>query len=226
MADTTLAHIRGAMRGPDLRRLLAIRLVGQGGDGFFQVALLASVLAPGAGSTLLDLFLDRRRHGAPVHPARPVRRGVHRPLATAVDPPVRTAAEGRAPAARADRPDPEPRRLLPGSARRDLGEPVPVVDGRRRGAAPRGGGRPARRELGRHRRRFAREPPGGLRGRAARRDRGEPSRLGGDRGRVLARDLVGRHADRRPTCRPSRSPKTTCCCGTRSAGSSSNWATC
>src|SRR5688572_4703869 len=57
MADTTLAHIRGAMRGPDLRRLLAIRLVGQGGDGFFQVALLASVLAPGAGSTLLDLFL-------------------------------------------------------------------------------------------------------------------------------------------------------------------------
>jgi MFS family permease len=57
MADTTLAHIRGAMRGPDLRRLLAIRLIGQGGDGFFQVALLASVLAPGAGSTLLDLFL-------------------------------------------------------------------------------------------------------------------------------------------------------------------------
>lgn len=57
MADTTLAQMRNALRGPDLRRLLGIRLIGQGGDGFFQVALLASVLAPGDSSTVLDLFL-------------------------------------------------------------------------------------------------------------------------------------------------------------------------
>jgi MFS family permease len=57
VAETTLAQMRGALRGRDLRRLLAIRLVGQGGDGFFQVALLASVLAPDQGSTLVDLFL-------------------------------------------------------------------------------------------------------------------------------------------------------------------------
>jgi predicted MFS family arabinose efflux permease len=57
MAATTLEGMRSALRGPDLRRLLGIRLVGQGGDGFFQVALLASVLAPTGRSTLIDLFL-------------------------------------------------------------------------------------------------------------------------------------------------------------------------
>jgi predicted MFS family arabinose efflux permease len=57
MAAPTIAHVRSALAGADLRKLLAIRLVGQGGDGFFQVALLASVLAPGDRSTLVDLFL-------------------------------------------------------------------------------------------------------------------------------------------------------------------------
>ncbi len=57
MAAPSVVHVRSALRNPDLRRLLTIRLFGQGGDGFFQVALLASVLAPSERDTLLDLFL-------------------------------------------------------------------------------------------------------------------------------------------------------------------------
>jgi MFS family permease len=40
----TIARARAALRGPDYRRLLAIRLLGQGGDGIFLVALTAVVV--------------------------------------------------------------------------------------------------------------------------------------------------------------------------------------
>jgi MFS family permease len=40
----TLARARAAMRAPDYRKLLWIRLTGQGGDGIFLVALTASVV--------------------------------------------------------------------------------------------------------------------------------------------------------------------------------------
>ena len=55
--EGTAQHVRSALAGPDFRRLLAIRLVGQGGDGLFQVALLASVLAPEQQNTAVGLFL-------------------------------------------------------------------------------------------------------------------------------------------------------------------------
>lgn len=54
---TSLAHIRGALAGRDFRRLFGIRLVGQGGDGFFQAALVTSVVfSPSEGSTTVGLF--------------------------------------------------------------------------------------------------------------------------------------------------------------------------
>jgi hypothetical protein len=40
----TGARVRAAMRAGDFRRLLWIRLSGQGGDGIFQAALIASVV--------------------------------------------------------------------------------------------------------------------------------------------------------------------------------------
>jgi MFS family permease len=53
----SLDGIRGALRGADFRRLLGIRLVGQGGDGFFQAALVTSVVFnPGEGSTSVGLL--------------------------------------------------------------------------------------------------------------------------------------------------------------------------
>ncbi len=57
MARGHAEHVRGALAGPDFRRLLAFRLVGQVGDGLFQVALLASVVfAPEQQSTTVGLF--------------------------------------------------------------------------------------------------------------------------------------------------------------------------
>ena len=38
------ARVRSALRSGDFRRLLWIRLCGQGGDGIFQAALVASVV--------------------------------------------------------------------------------------------------------------------------------------------------------------------------------------
>jgi MFS family permease len=53
----TLARARGALRSPDFRRLLTIRLIGQCGDGFFQAALVASVVfSPEDQSTTVGLF--------------------------------------------------------------------------------------------------------------------------------------------------------------------------
>jgi MFS family permease len=53
----TLARTRGALRSADFRKLLAIRLVGQAGDGFFQAALVTSVVfSPDEGSTTVGLF--------------------------------------------------------------------------------------------------------------------------------------------------------------------------
>ena len=43
-APGSLARARAALRSPDFRKLLWIRLAGQAGDGIFQVALLASVV--------------------------------------------------------------------------------------------------------------------------------------------------------------------------------------
>jgi predicted MFS family arabinose efflux permease len=52
-----LQRARTALRGPDFRKLFAIRIVGQGGDGFFTVALFASVVFnPSEHSTTLGLF--------------------------------------------------------------------------------------------------------------------------------------------------------------------------
>ncbi len=53
----TRAGTRGALRSPDFRKLFAIRLVGQCGDGFFQAALVASVVfQPSGQSTTVGLF--------------------------------------------------------------------------------------------------------------------------------------------------------------------------
>jgi MFS family permease len=53
----TIARTRGALRSADFRKLLAIRLIGQAGDGFFQAALVASVVfSPDEGSTTVGLF--------------------------------------------------------------------------------------------------------------------------------------------------------------------------
>src|SRR6266550_2846674 len=52
-----LQRARAALRGPDFRKLFAIRVVGQGGDGFFTVALFASVVFnPNEHNTTLGLF--------------------------------------------------------------------------------------------------------------------------------------------------------------------------
>jgi len=53
----TLERTRAALRGADFRKLVAIRLVGQVGDGFFQSSLVASVVfAPEEQSTTVGLF--------------------------------------------------------------------------------------------------------------------------------------------------------------------------
>jgi MFS family permease len=53
----SLARSRAALRSHDFRRLFTIRLVGQAGDGFFQAALVASVVfAPSEQSTTVGLF--------------------------------------------------------------------------------------------------------------------------------------------------------------------------
>jgi MFS family permease len=55
--ERTLDRARGALRSPDFRRLFLIRLTGQAGDGFFQAALVASVVfAPSDQSTTVGLF--------------------------------------------------------------------------------------------------------------------------------------------------------------------------
>ena len=52
-----LDRARTALRGADFRKLFAIRIVGQGGDGFFTVALSASVVFnPSEHSTTFGLF--------------------------------------------------------------------------------------------------------------------------------------------------------------------------
>ncbi len=53
----TLERTRGALRSPDFRRLLWIRLLGQFGDGLFQVSLIASIVfSPDERSTTAGLF--------------------------------------------------------------------------------------------------------------------------------------------------------------------------
>jgi predicted MFS family arabinose efflux permease len=53
----TIERTRAALRSSDFRKLVAIRLIGQGGDGFFQAALVASVVfAPEDQSTTVGLF--------------------------------------------------------------------------------------------------------------------------------------------------------------------------
>ncbi len=55
--EGTIARVRGALRSDDFRRLFAIRLAGQAGDGCFQAALVASVVfAPTEHSTTVGLF--------------------------------------------------------------------------------------------------------------------------------------------------------------------------
>lgn len=47
----------GALRRPDFRKLLGIRFLGQGGDGFFQSALVSSIVFnPAEGSTTVGLL--------------------------------------------------------------------------------------------------------------------------------------------------------------------------
>jgi MFS family permease len=54
---TSLARVKSALTGADFRRLLGIRLLGQCGDGFFQAALVTSVVFnPSEGSTAGGLF--------------------------------------------------------------------------------------------------------------------------------------------------------------------------
>ena len=80
--EGTIARVRGALRSDDFRRLFAIRLAGQAGDGCFQAALVASVVfAPTEHSTTVGLFKAAVHHGAAVLVARAVRRGVHRSVA-------------------------------------------------------------------------------------------------------------------------------------------------
>jgi MFS family permease len=56
-AEGTLDRARGALRSSDFRRLFFIRLAGQTGDGFFQAALVTSVVfAPSEQSTTIGLF--------------------------------------------------------------------------------------------------------------------------------------------------------------------------
>jgi predicted MFS family arabinose efflux permease len=53
----TLARTRGALQSADFRKLLAIRLIGQCGDGLFQASLVASVVfAPEDQATTVGLF--------------------------------------------------------------------------------------------------------------------------------------------------------------------------
>jgi MFS family permease len=53
----TLERTRAALRSADFRKLVAIRLIGQAGDGFFQAALVASVVfSPDDQSTTVGLF--------------------------------------------------------------------------------------------------------------------------------------------------------------------------
>jgi MFS family permease len=53
----TLERARGALRAYDFRRLFAIRVVGQTADGFFQAAIVASVVFnPGEHSTTVGVF--------------------------------------------------------------------------------------------------------------------------------------------------------------------------
>ncbi|HSL11997.1 MAG TPA: MFS transporter [Actinomycetota bacterium] len=53
----TIDRTRAALRSGDFRKLVAIRLIGQCGDGFFQAALVASVVfAPEDQSTTVGLF--------------------------------------------------------------------------------------------------------------------------------------------------------------------------
>jgi MFS family permease len=53
----TLDRARGALRAYDFRRLFAIRVVGQTADGFFQAAIVASVVFnPGEHSTTVGVF--------------------------------------------------------------------------------------------------------------------------------------------------------------------------
>ncbi len=56
-ANGTLERTRGALRSPDFRRLLWIRLASQFADGLFQVSLIASVVfSPDEKSTTVGLF--------------------------------------------------------------------------------------------------------------------------------------------------------------------------
>jgi MFS family permease len=53
----TLERTRAALRSSDFRKLVAVRLIGQAGDGLFQAALVASVVfAPDDQSTTVGLF--------------------------------------------------------------------------------------------------------------------------------------------------------------------------
>jgi MFS family permease len=53
----TLERARGALRSYDFRRLIAIRVVGQTADGFFQAVIIASVVFnPGEHSTTIGIF--------------------------------------------------------------------------------------------------------------------------------------------------------------------------
>ena len=56
-APGTVARTRAALRSGDFRKLVAIRLIGQAGDGLFQASLVASVVfAPEDQSTTVGLF--------------------------------------------------------------------------------------------------------------------------------------------------------------------------
>jgi predicted MFS family arabinose efflux permease len=56
-AKGTIERTRGALRSPDFRRLLWIRLASQFADGLFQVSLIASIVfSPGGKSTTVGLL--------------------------------------------------------------------------------------------------------------------------------------------------------------------------
>src|SRR6478736_951509 len=127
-----LERARVALRGDDFRKLFAIRIVGQGGDGFFTVALFASVVFnPSEHSTTFGLF-------------------------KAALPRVRAAPQGGARGIRALRPDRARDPVLRRGARCGLDQPLLPRDGLGGRPATRAQRRSADRQLARDRRRDAR----------------------------------------------------------------------
>ncbi len=170
-AKGTLERARGALRSPDFRRLLFIRLASQFGDGLFQVSLIASVVfSPDEQSTTVGLFkahVDRRRSPSRSSGRSPAcsSTGGRAARILTIAPWVKTGSSGSCCSTRVRRADP----VLRGRAARAVGQPLLPGDraGGRAAARPHRG--PADRELARDRGRHGRAPRRHLPGRPDRR---------------------------------------------------------